>query len=35
MKRAFLSVFDKAGIVEFASGLVSLGFEVLSTGGTQ
>jgi phosphoribosylaminoimidazolecarboxamide formyltransferase/IMP cyclohydrolase len=35
MKRAFLSVFDKTGIVEFASGLAGLGFEILSTGGTQ
>jgi|AGTN01.1.fsa_nt_gi phosphoribosylaminoimidazolecarboxamide formyltransferase/IMP cyclohydrolase len=35
MKRAFLSVYDKAGVVEFASGLAALGFEVLSTGGTQ
>ena len=35
MKRAFLSVFDKTGIVEFAAGLVSMGFEILSTGGTQ
>ncbi len=35
MKRAFLSVFDKTGVVDFASGLVALGFEVLSTGGTQ
>jgi phosphoribosylaminoimidazolecarboxamide formyltransferase/IMP cyclohydrolase len=35
MKRAFLSVFDKTGVVEFASSLVALGFEVLSTGGTQ
>ncbi len=35
MKRAFLSVFDKTGIVEFASGLIGLGFELLSTGGTQ
>lgn len=35
MKRAFLSVFDKTGVVEFAQGLVSLGFELLSTGGTQ
>lgn len=35
MKRAFLSVFDKTGIVEFASGLKSFGFEILSTGGTQ
>lgn len=35
MKRAFLSVFDKTGVVEFAQGLESLGFEILSTGGTQ
>lgn len=35
MKRAFLSVFDKTGIVEFALGLSGLGFELLSTGGTQ
>lgn len=35
MKRAFLSVFDKTGVVDFASGLVAIGFEVLSTGGTQ
>ncbi len=34
-KRAFLSVFDKSGIVDFAKGLVDLGFELLSTGGTQ
>ncbi len=35
MARAFLSVSDKTGIVEFAKGLVELGFEVLSTGGTK
>lgn len=34
-KRAFLSVWDKTGIVEFAQGLRDLGFEILSTGGTQ
>ena len=34
-KKAFLSVFDKTGIVEFAKGLAGLGFEILSTGGTQ
>ncbi len=34
MKRALLSVSDKAGIVEFAAELVGLGFEVVSTGGT-
>jgi phosphoribosylaminoimidazolecarboxamide formyltransferase / IMP cyclohydrolase len=31
---AILSVYDKAGIVEFAQGLRSLGVEMLSTGGT-
>ncbi|MCL9820439.1 bifunctional phosphoribosylaminoimidazolecarboxamide formyltransferase/IMP cyclohydrolase [Helicobacter sp. 14348-15] len=31
---ALLSVSDKKGIVEFAKGLVSLGYEILSTGGT-
>ena len=35
MKRAFLSVYDKTGIVDFAKGLVDLGFELLSTGGTR
>jgi phosphoribosylaminoimidazolecarboxamide formyltransferase/IMP cyclohydrolase len=33
-RRALLSVSDKTGLVEFARGLVSLGFELLSTGGT-
>jgi phosphoribosylaminoimidazolecarboxamide formyltransferase/IMP cyclohydrolase len=33
-KRALLSVFDKSGIVEFAQGLVDLGYELVSTGGT-
>jgi phosphoribosylaminoimidazolecarboxamide formyltransferase/IMP cyclohydrolase len=32
--RALLSVYDKTGIVEFARGLVELGFELVSTGGT-
>ena len=32
--RALLSVSDKEGIVEFAKGLVELGFEIISTGGT-
>ena len=32
--RALLSVWDKAGIVEFARGLRGLGVELLSTGGT-
>lgn len=34
-KRALLSVSDKTGVVEFARGLVELGFELLSTGGTM
>lgn len=32
--RALLSVWNKTGIVEFANGLVELGFELVSTGGT-
>ena len=32
--RALLSVYDKTGIVEFASALAELGFEIASTGGT-
>ena len=34
-KRALLSVSDKSGIVEFAKGLLDLGFEIVSTGGTK
>ena len=34
MRRALLSVSDKRGIVEFARGLVDLGVELVSTGGT-
>ncbi|MBR5236744.1 MAG: bifunctional phosphoribosylaminoimidazolecarboxamide formyltransferase/IMP cyclohydrolase, partial [Clostridia bacterium] len=34
-KRALLSVSDKNGIVEFAKGLIDLGFEIVSTGGTK
>ncbi|WP_041139533.1 bifunctional phosphoribosylaminoimidazolecarboxamide formyltransferase/IMP cyclohydrolase [Beduini massiliensis] len=34
-KRALISVTDKTGIVEFASGLIGLGYEVVSTGGTM
>jgi phosphoribosylaminoimidazolecarboxamide formyltransferase/IMP cyclohydrolase len=34
IKRALMSVTDKAGIVEFARGLHALGVEILSTGGT-
>jgi phosphoribosylaminoimidazolecarboxamide formyltransferase/IMP cyclohydrolase len=33
-RRALLSVSDKTGLVEFARGLVGLGFELVSTGGT-
>ena len=32
--RALLSVYDKTGIVEFATALAALGFELASTGGT-
>lgn len=34
MKYALLSVSDKSGITEFAAELISLGYEILSTGGT-
>src|SRR5215210_2927959 len=34
MPRALLSVSDKSGIVDLARGLVSRGFELVSTGGT-
>ena len=33
-RRALLSVSDKTGLVPFAEGLVRLGFELVSTGGT-
>ena len=33
--RAILSVWDKTGIIDFARGLLELGFEVFSTGGTK
>ena len=33
-RRALLSVSDKTGLAEFALGLVALGFELVSTGGT-
>ncbi len=35
MPRAILSVSDKTGIVEFATTLSSLGYELISTGGTH
>ncbi|MEH7107752.1 bifunctional phosphoribosylaminoimidazolecarboxamide formyltransferase/IMP cyclohydrolase [Bacillus sp. JJ1764] len=34
-KRALISVSDKSGVAEFARELVSLGFEIVSTGGTK
>jgi phosphoribosylaminoimidazolecarboxamide formyltransferase/IMP cyclohydrolase len=34
VRRALVSVHDKTGVVEFARGLVALGVEILSTGGT-
>lgn len=33
-KQALISVSDKTGITEFAKGLVYLGFDIISTGGT-
>jgi phosphoribosylaminoimidazolecarboxamide formyltransferase/IMP cyclohydrolase len=32
--RALISVSDKSGVVDFAKGLLSHGFEIISTGGT-
>ena len=32
--RALISVHDKTGVVDFARGLVALGAEIISTGGT-
>ena len=34
VRRALVSVSDKAGVVEFARGLAACGFSILSTGGT-
>jgi phosphoribosylaminoimidazolecarboxamide formyltransferase/IMP cyclohydrolase len=34
VRRALISVSDKTGIVDFASGLARLGVEIISTGGT-
>jgi phosphoribosylaminoimidazolecarboxamide formyltransferase/IMP cyclohydrolase len=34
MRRAILSVSDKTGLIEFAQGLTTRGFELVSTGGT-
>ena len=35
MPRALISVSDKRGIVQFAQGLVNLGWDIISTGGTH
>ena len=35
MKRALFSVSDKSGVVEFATRLVELGWEIIATGGTM
>lgn len=35
VKRALLSVSDKAGLIDFAAGLQRHGIELISTGGTQ
>ena len=35
MKRAIISVSDKTGIVPFATELIKLGYEIISTGGTK
>ena len=34
VSRALLSVSDKTGLIPFAQSLVSMGIELLSTGGT-
>src|SRR3954449_1394499 len=34
VRRALLSVADKRGLVDFARGLLELGVEIVSTGGT-
>jgi phosphoribosylaminoimidazolecarboxamide formyltransferase / IMP cyclohydrolase len=34
VRRALISVSDKTGVAEFASGLAALGIEIVSTGGT-
>ena len=33
--RALISVYDKTGVVEFATHLIDLGWEIISTGGTS
>jgi len=34
VRRALISVYDKTGVVDFARGLVDLGAQIVSTGGT-
>jgi phosphoribosylaminoimidazolecarboxamide formyltransferase/IMP cyclohydrolase len=34
VKRALISVFDKSGLESFATGLTSMGVQIISTGGT-
>ncbi len=34
-RRALISVYDKTGVVTFAQGLHELGYEIVSTGGTE
>ena len=34
MPKALLSVYDKSGLVDFARGLIDLGWELLASGGT-
>src|SRR5205085_8886739 len=34
VRRALVSVSDKAGVIEFARGLAACGYSILSTGGT-
>lgn len=34
-KRALISVSDKTGVIDFAKELVNLGYEIISTGGTE
>ena len=34
MPKALLSVYDKTGLVDFARGLIDLGWELLASGGT-
>ena len=35
MPRALISVYDKTGVVEFASALVDMGWDIVASGGTE